>query len=83
MHILLAIERFLSVESSWCHFLGMWWEVDIGLGQGSRLKMNSAEECVICILMGFVKALNTIIMGPLFTLCLFLNYSVYTLFIIP
>ena len=54
-------------------------ESDFGLGRGSRLKMNTAEECVLCILMGLVKTLNTVIMGPLFMLCLFLNYSVYTL----
>jgi hypothetical protein len=30
--------------------------------------MNRAEEYVLCILMGIVKALNTVIMKPLFML---------------
>ena len=60
-----------SVESSWCRPLGIWQEFDIGLGQGSRLKMNTAEECVLCILMGLVKTLTTVILGP----------SIYALFV--
>ena len=31
--------------------LGIWQEFDIGLEQESRLKMNIAEECVLCILL--------------------------------
>ena len=54
--------------------LGYWLGFDFGLGQGSRLKMNTAEECVLCILMGLVKTLNTVIMGPLFMLHLFIYY---------
>jgi hypothetical protein len=30
-------------ESSWCRILGYWQEFDIGLGQGSRLQMNTGE----------------------------------------
>ena len=67
------------VQNLWGLLVGIGQEFDIGLGQGSRLKMNTAEECVLCILMGLVKTLNTVIMGPLFMLCLFLNYFVYAL----
>ena len=68
-----------SVESSWCRPLGIWQEFDIGLGQGNRLKMNTAEKCVLCILMSLLKTLKTVIVGPLFMLCLFFNYFVYAL----
>ena len=40
---------------------------DFGLG----LKRNTAEQCVLFVLMGFVKTLNTVIPGP----------SVYALFV--
>lgn len=43
------------VESFWGSLLGIWQEFDIGLGQESRPNMNTAEECVLCILMGFVQ----------------------------
>jgi hypothetical protein len=43
--------------------------------------MDTAEESVLCILMGLVKTLNKVIMGPLSMLCLFLIYSVYALFV--
>lgn len=66
------------MESFW-GLQGIWQKFDFGLGQGNRLKMNTAEECVLCILMGLVKALNTVIMGPLFMLCLFLDYFVFDL----
>ena len=69
------------MESFWGNLLGIWQEFDIELEQGHRLKMNTAEECVLCILMGLVKTLNTVIMGPLFMLCLLFNYSVYALFV--
>ena len=68
-----------SYGELWGLLLGIWQEFDIGLGQGSRLKMNTSEECVVCILMGLVKTLNTVIRGPLFMLCLFFNYFVYAL----
>lgn len=58
------------VESFWGHLLEIWQGFDIGLGQGSRLKMNRAEEYVLCILVGLVKTLNTVIQGPLFMPCL-------------
>jgi hypothetical protein len=41
--------------------------------------MNIAEQCVLCILMGLVKTMNAVTLGPLFMLCLFLNYFVYAL----
>ena len=83
--------------------LGIWQYFDIGLGyrsgfrqelilgqdSRSRLKMNTAEKCIIYIFTyGLVKTLNTVIMGPLFMLCslttqfmlcLFLDYFVYNL----
>lgn len=49
--------------------LGIWQGLDIGLGLGSGLKMNSAEESTLCILIGLVKTLDTVITGPLFMLC--------------
>ena len=45
----------------WFHLLGIWQEFVIGLGQGSRFKKNTAEECVLCIWMGLVKTLNTLL----------------------
>lgn len=34
------------------------------------LKLKTAEECVLCIFMGLVKTLNTVIMGPsVYALC--------------
>ena len=52
-----------------------WQEFDFGLGgQGCRLRMNRVGECVLCILMGLVKTLNTVSMGPLFMLHLFIYY---------
>lgn len=50
----------------WRLLLGLWQEFDIELGQGSRLEMNTAVECVLCILMGLIKILSTVIKGPLF-----------------
>ena len=41
--------------------------------------MNTAKECVLCVLMGLGRTLNTIIPVPLFMFCFFLNYSVYVL----
>jgi hypothetical protein len=61
------------VQSFWGHLLRLWQGFDIGLGLGSRLKMNTAEECVLCISMGLVKTLNTVIVGPFLMLCLFLT----------
>ena len=69
------------MESFWGNLLGIWQEFDIELEQGHRLKMNTAEKCVLCILMGLVKTLNTVILGSLLMLSLFLNYSVYSLFV--
>lgn len=43
------------VESFGGHLLGIWQEFDTGLGLGSRLKMNTAEECALYISMGLVK----------------------------
>lgn len=37
---------------TWGSLLGIWQEFDIGLGQESRPNMNTAQECVLCILMG-------------------------------
>ena len=41
--------------------------------------MNKVEECVLSILMGLVKTLNTVIKGSLFMLSVFFNYLVYAL----
>lgn len=60
------------------HLLGIWQDFDIRLGQRSKLrhefdiglelgsnpKVNRAEECVFCILMGLDKTLNTVTRGP-------------------
>ena len=67
------------MESSWGPLLEIWQKSDFGLGLGSRFKMNTAEECALCIVMVLAEILNTVVIGPLFMLCSFLNYSVYAL----
>ena len=62
---------YTFVQNLWGLLVGIGQEFDIGLGPGSRLKMNTAEECVLCILMGLVKTLTTVILGP----------SIYALFV--
>ena len=54
-------------------------EFDIGLRQASKLKMSTAKECILCILMSLVKTLNIVTMGSLFMPCLFLDYFFFDL----
>jgi len=50
----------------WGPILGIWQEFNIGLGQESRLKVNTVEEFILCIFMGLVKTLNTVIMTSVY-----------------
>jgi hypothetical protein len=62
------------VKSFWGCLLGIWQEFDIGLGLGSRLKMNTAEECVLCISFFFLFYF-------IFTLCFCFVVVVFLFFV--